>query len=43
VGGILVEKGGYTTLATVAPITGIVCVFILIRTISKFNATREPQ
>jgi len=43
VGGILVEKGGYTALSTLAPITGIICVFILIRTISRFNATREPQ
>jgi len=42
VGGILVEKGGYTVLAGLAPITGMVCVFILVRTISKFNATREP-
>jgi predicted MFS family arabinose efflux permease len=40
VGGILVEKGGYNTLAILAPVTGIVCVFILIRTISRFNATR---
>ncbi len=42
VGGILVEKGGYTTLAMLAPVTGIVCVTILVRTISRFNATREP-
>ncbi len=42
VGGILVEKGGYTALAILAPVTGFICVLILIRTISRFNATREP-
>ncbi len=42
VGGILVEKGGYTTLAILAPVTGIVCITILVRTIRRFNATREP-
>ena len=42
VGGILVEKGGYTTLAILAPVTGIVCVLILVRTISRFNATQGP-
>jgi len=40
VGGILVEKGGYTTLAVLAPITGLICVLILVRTIGRFNATR---
>ena len=40
VGGILVEKGGYSTLAILAPVTGLVCVLILVRTISRFNATR---
>jgi len=40
VGGILVEKGGYTTLAFLAPVTGIICLLILVRTISRFNATR---
>jgi len=40
VGGILVEKGGYTALAFLAPITGAICVFILVRTIRRFNATR---
>jgi len=39
VGGILVEKGGYTALAGLAPVAGIVCVFILVRAISRFNAT----
>jgi len=42
VGGILVEKGGYTTLAILAPVTGIVCVILLVRTISRFNATQGP-
>jgi predicted MFS family arabinose efflux permease len=42
VGGILVEKGGYTALAGLAPVAGIVCVLILVRTISRFNATRRP-
>ena len=42
VGGILVEKGGYTTLAILAPVTGIVCVIILVRTIRRFNATQGP-
>ena len=42
VGGILVEKSGYTALAGLAPVTGIVCVVILVRTISRFNAIREP-
>jgi len=42
VGGILVEKGGYNTLAILAPVTGIICVTILVRTIRRFNATREP-
>jgi len=41
VGGVLVEKGGYTALAFLAPITGAICVFILVRTIRGFNSTRE--
>jgi len=41
VGGILVEKGGYNALAGLAPVTGIICLFILVRTIRRFNATRE--
>jgi predicted MFS family arabinose efflux permease len=40
VGGILVEKGGYTTLAVLAPVVGIICVLILIPTIRRFNATQ---
>jgi predicted MFS family arabinose efflux permease len=40
VAGALVEKGGYTLLATLAPITGFICILILIRTIRKFNATQ---
>jgi len=43
VGGILVEKGGYTALAGLAPVTGIICLFILVRVIGKFNATRSQQ
>ncbi len=42
VGGMLVEKGGYTALAGLAPVAGIVCLLILVRTISRFNATRRP-
>ncbi|MBW2692995.1 MAG: hypothetical protein JRE57_10205, partial [Deltaproteobacteria bacterium] len=42
VGGIMVEKGGYTALACLAPVVGMICVLILVRTISKFNATRRP-
>jgi predicted MFS family arabinose efflux permease len=41
VGGILVEKGGYNALAMLAPITGFICILILVRTINQFNATRE--
>jgi hypothetical protein len=37
-----VEKGGYTTLACLAPVVGIVCLLILVRTISRFNATQRP-
>jgi predicted MFS family arabinose efflux permease len=42
VGGILVEKGGYTVLACLAPIVGFVCLLILVRTIRRFNATQKP-
>jgi predicted MFS family arabinose efflux permease len=42
VGGLLVEKGGYTALAGLAPVAGIVCLLILVRTISRFNATQRP-
>jgi predicted MFS family arabinose efflux permease len=43
VGGVLVEKGGYTALACLAPITGIICLFLLVRTISRFNATQRQS
>jgi predicted MFS family arabinose efflux permease len=43
VGGILVEKGGYTALAGLAPVTGLVCLIILVRTISRFNATQRQS
>ena len=42
VGGVLVEKGGYNTLAILAPVTGLVCVLILVQTIRRFNATQGP-
>jgi hypothetical protein len=42
VGGILVEKGGYTALAGLAPVVGTVCLLVLVRTISRFNATQRP-
>jgi predicted MFS family arabinose efflux permease len=38
VGGILVEKGGYTALAALAPIGSILCLLILVPTIRRFNA-----
>jgi predicted MFS family arabinose efflux permease len=42
VGGVLVEKGGYNVLAVLAPVVGFICVLILVRTISRFNATQKP-
>ncbi len=41
VGGILVETGGYTALAGLAPIVGFACLIILYRAISRFNATKN--
>jgi predicted MFS family arabinose efflux permease len=43
VGGVLVEKGGYTVLAGLAPVVGFVCLLILVPTISRFNATQIPK
>jgi predicted MFS family arabinose efflux permease len=43
VGGILVETGGYTALACLAPAGGFVCLLILVRTLRKFNATQRPS
>jgi predicted MFS family arabinose efflux permease len=43
VGGILVEKGGYTALACLAPVGGIICLFILVKTLRRFNATQKPS
>jgi len=43
VAGFLVEKGGYPALASLAPITGLIAIFILIRTISRFNAAQAPN
>ena len=42
VGGMLVEKGGYTALAFLAPVVGFICLLILVRTIIRFNATQRP-
>jgi predicted MFS family arabinose efflux permease len=43
VGGLLVETGGYTALAGLAPVGGFVCLLILVRTLRRFNATKgEP-
>jgi predicted MFS family arabinose efflux permease len=42
VGGVLVETGGYTALACLAPVVGFICLLILVRTISRFNATQRP-
>jgi predicted MFS family arabinose efflux permease len=41
VGGMLVETGGYTALATLAPVGGFVCLVILVQTLRKFNATQN--
>lgn len=41
VGGILVETGGYTALACLAPVTGFACLVILVRTIHSFNASQK--
>ena len=43
VAGFLVEKGGYGALASLAPITGLIAIFILIRVIRQFNATQVPN
>ncbi len=43
VGGILVETGGYNTLATLAPICGFVCLLILVRTLRRFNASQQQS
>ncbi len=41
VGGILVETGGYTMLAGLAPITGFVGLLILVQTLRTFARQRE--
>ena len=41
VGGILVETGGYTALAALAPVTGFLCLVILVRTLRRFNASQR--
>ncbi len=43
VGGILVETGGYTTLAVLAPITGFICLLILVQTLRRFNASQKQM
>ena len=43
VGGILVETGGYTALAGLAPVAGFTCLLILTRTIHRFNARRKLE
>ena len=42
VGGILVETGGYTALAWLAPVTGCACLVILVKTLHRFNVTQSP-
>jgi predicted MFS family arabinose efflux permease len=39
VAGMIVEKGGYNALAALAPITGFICILILVRAIRRFNAS----
>jgi predicted MFS family arabinose efflux permease len=41
VGGVLVETGGYNALAVLAPITGLICLAILVQTLRRFNAQQE--
>jgi MFS transporter, DHA1 family, inner membrane transport protein len=41
VGGILVESGGYTALACLAPISGGLCLILLVQTLRRFNAVRS--
>ena len=43
VGGILVQTGGYSALAALAPIGGIGCIIILGYTLRKFNASQDQQ
>jgi len=43
VGGILVETGGYTALAGLAPVTGFACAVILARTLQRFNAIQRAD
>jgi predicted MFS family arabinose efflux permease len=43
VGGILVEKGGYTALAALAPVGGFICLLILVKTLRRFNATQKSS
>lgn len=41
VGGVLVAKGGYTALAFLAPISGFVCLVILVHTLKRFNISQS--
>jgi predicted MFS family arabinose efflux permease len=43
VGGLLVETGGYTALAGLAPIGGFVCLIILVQTLRRFNASQNQM
>ena len=41
VGGLIVERGGYSALAVLTPITGMICILILVRTLQRFSAERS--
>jgi predicted MFS family arabinose efflux permease len=43
VGGILVETGGYTRLAGLAPVTGFICLLIMVQTLRRFNAQQKQM
>jgi hypothetical protein len=43
VGGLLVQTGGYSALAGLAPIGGFVCLMILVQTLRKFNARQNQM
>ncbi|MFT6957296.1 MAG: DHA1 family inner membrane transport protein [Halieaceae bacterium] len=41
VGGLVVAKGGYSALAFLAPMTGFICLLILVHTLRRFNAIQK--
>ncbi len=43
VGSFMVQAGGYSALATLAPICGACCLAVLIWSVRGFNATQKPQ